>query len=83
MLDEGGVTAFGPITQREFLLNMGIQHRVDALKQNANEKQIESIDYSFSMLTDEDKMGKRFKFLAVVPEVLKEFLAKFPPAAFS
>lgn len=82
MQQEGGVITFGPITQREFLLNMGIKHRVDALKQNANDQQKESIDYSLRMMTDDDKMGSRFKFLAVLPQVLQDFLQKHPPAAF-
>lgn len=83
MQEDGGVVTFGPITQRQFLLNMGVQHRVDALKQNASDQQKESIDYSFRMMTDEDKMGSRFKFLAVAPKVLSEFLTKYPPAAFT
>lgn len=82
MVQEGGVVTFGPTTQRDFLLKMGIQHRIDALKQNATDQQKESIDYSFHMLTDPDKMGNRFKFLAVLPEVLRDFLEKYPPAAF-
>lgn len=83
MQQEGGVVTFGPIAQRQFLLNMGIEHRVEALKENANDKQKESIDYSFHMMTDEDKMGSRFKFLAVAPAVLSDFLEKYPPAAFT
>lgn len=82
MTEDGGVITFGPVTQKKFLLDMGIEQRVAVLKKNADEKQKESIDYGFHMMTDDDQMGSRFKFLAVVPAVLQEFLKKFTPAGF-
>lgn len=82
MKEEGGIVTFGPIAQRDFLLGMGIEHRMQALKEKADEKQKESLDYGFHMMLDENKMGKRFKFLAVVPAVLQDFLKKYPPAGF-
>lgn len=82
MEEDGGVITFGPITQKQFLLRMGIEQRVAALKQKADGKQRESLDYGFHMMTDDDKMGERFKFFAVVPAVLRDFLNKYPPAGF-
>lgn len=82
MKEDGGVITFGPITQKKFLFGMGIEQRVAALKEKADGKQMEGIDYGFHMMTDEDKMGERFKFMAVVPAVLEDFLNRYPPAGF-
>lgn len=65
-------------------MKMGIEHRVNKLKESTNdESQIKSIDYSYSMMTDEDKMGRRFKFLSLAPTTLGPILTKYPVVGFS
>jgi len=76
------ILAFGPINQRDFLLNMGIEHRLKKLKENAREDQMKSLEYSYQMMTDPDKMGTRFKFLALLPASLEKILKKFPATGF-
>lgn len=73
---------FGPVTQKQFLVGSGIEHRINALKRNADEAQTEALSYCFHMLTDDDKMGNRFKLLALLPAVLEDLLEKYPPAGF-
>jgi NADH dehydrogenase [ubiquinone] 1 alpha subcomplex assembly factor 7 len=80
--EAGGVIAFGPITQRDFLLKMGIEHRYKALEANAKPEQLEGLKYGFRMMTDKDQMGERFKFLALVPSVLEKILEKYPVVGF-
>ncbi|XP_065172229.1 LOW QUALITY PROTEIN: protein arginine methyltransferase NDUFAF7 homolog, mitochondrial [Atheta coriaria] len=82
---QGGTITFGPVTQREFLLSLGMQQRLEKLKQieGVTDETRKVLDSSFAMLTDEAQMGKRFKFLAVMPAVLQEFLKKFPPVGFT
>jgi NADH dehydrogenase [ubiquinone] 1 alpha subcomplex assembly factor 7 len=80
--EAGGVIAFGPITQRDFLLKMGIEHRYKALEANAKPEQLEGLKYGYQMMTDKDQMGERFKFLALVPSVLEKILEKYPVVGF-
>lgn len=61
---------------------MGIEYRLTKLKEQANENQIKSLDYSFKMMTDPDKMGHRFKFLALAPSVLDKILKRYPLTGF-
>ncbi|KAK5638233.1 hypothetical protein RI129_012528 [Pyrocoelia pectoralis] len=77
------VLVYGPVSQRTFLMNMGIECRLENLRKNAKPEQIESLDYSYGMLVDPDKMGDRFKFLAVVPSTLSVILNKYPICGFS
>lgn len=47
-----------------------------------SEKEISSLKTGFQMMTDEEKMGCCFKFLALYPLVLKDYLIKKPPPGF-
>lgn len=80
--EPGGVIGFGPITQRDFLLKMGIEHRFKALKENARPEQLEGLQFGYKMMTESDQMGERFKFLALLPAVLEKMLEKYPVAGF-
>lgn len=83
--DEVGEKALsiGPIPQKVFLHNMGIDVRMEVLKKKcSSEKEAKWIEAGYKMLTDPTQMGERFKFFALFPNVLREFLYKFPVAGF-
>lgn len=61
---------------------MGIEHRFKKLQETASDKQKESLQFGYRMMTDDDQMGQRFKFFALLPSVLKDLLQKYPPAGF-
>jgi SAM-dependent MidA family methyltransferase len=65
----GGV-AHGPVTQRDFLLGLGLAERAARLKQNASPEQAHALDAALERLTDPAPtgMGALFKVLAVTPE---------------
>ena len=73
----------GPIEQGKFLNNMGMNLRLKMLLKSCKNEQDEKILVSaYNMLTDDDKMGSRYKCLAAFPLVLKEHLTKYPVAGF-
>ncbi|XP_070843544.1 protein arginine methyltransferase NDUFAF7, mitochondrial isoform X1 [Chaetodon trifascialis] len=63
----GGVACLGPVTQRNFLKNMGIDSRMQVLLRNCSDastrKQLIS---SYDMLTNAAKMGERFHFFSLL-----------------
>ncbi|KAL3272257.1 hypothetical protein HHI36_022738 [Cryptolaemus montrouzieri] len=82
-LEGDKVLAFGPVLQRDFLMKMGIEHRFKSLEKNASKTQLEALKFGYEMMLDEKQMGKRFKFLSLLPAVLKKILDKYPVAGFS
>ncbi|KAG8223898.1 hypothetical protein J437_LFUL001978 [Ladona fulva] len=83
--DEVGEKAIsiGPVPQQVFLRNMGIDVRMEVLKKKcSSEKEAKWIEAGYRMLTDPAQMGERFKFFALFPNVLRQFLYKFPVAGF-
>lgn len=62
-----GVACLGPVTQRKFLKNMGIDSRMQVLLRNCSDastrKQLIS---SYDMLTNPAKMGERFHFFSLL-----------------
>ncbi|CAB3383941.1 Hypothetical predicted protein [Cloeon dipterum] len=75
---------FGPVTQEKFLNSLGIQVRLNILLQNdglsAEQKAI--LKSGVEMMTDASKMGERFKFFSMFPNVLGEHLGKYPVLGF-
>ncbi|XP_044763454.1 protein arginine methyltransferase NDUFAF7 homolog, mitochondrial [Coccinella septempunctata] len=82
-LEGDKVIAFGPVTQKDFLNRMGIEHRYRALENIASKEQMEALRMSYKMMMDEDQMGKRFKFMCLVPAVLEKIVGKYPVVGFS
>lgn len=75
--------SFGPVTQRHFLKQLGVDARLMMLLRNAPDtRSKEAIISGYRMITDEDKMGCCFKLLALFPAVLKDHLKKWPVAGF-
>ncbi|KAK9511470.1 hypothetical protein O3M35_000118 [Rhynocoris fuscipes] len=75
--------SLGPITQRTFLSNMHIDTRLKMLLAKCpNMETQNNLLSGYHMLTDQDKMGDRFKMMAFFPLVLTEFIKKFPVAGF-
>jgi len=55
-----------PLTQRVFLKNMGIDNRLKSLlNENKDTKTREKIVRGYEYITDNEKMGKRFKVMAM------------------
>ncbi|XP_035268574.1 protein arginine methyltransferase NDUFAF7, mitochondrial [Anguilla anguilla] len=74
----GRVACFGPVAQRTFLQNMGIDVRLQVLLQNSPDASTRAqLTRGFDMLTDPAKMGDRFKFFALLNH---NRLAPPPPA---
>lgn len=60
-----GVRVSGPITQREFLLSLGVEQRADRLIVNSTLKQQEEIVSGFRRLIENDQMGELFKVIVL------------------
>lgn len=73
---------FGPIDQRDFLLQLGIDVRLEMLMRKISDEEKKELKSGYHMIVDEDKMGRCFKLLAIFPSVLKEHLTKWPVTGF-
>jgi NADH dehydrogenase [ubiquinone] 1 alpha subcomplex assembly factor 7 len=60
-----GAAVYGPVTQRDFLLALGIVAREAALAKNATPEQREAIRSGVKRLIDPAQMGSLFKVLAL------------------
>ena len=65
MVAASGVKTFGPTTQRDFLLRLGIETRVNILQQHATSSEALDIEIAFRRLVDKNQMGELFKVLAL------------------
>ena len=80
-----GVAVADAIGQGEFLINMGIQHRLAALLANCeSEEQQEVLFESYERLVEDDQMGAIYKVMGIVHESVDAAspgsLAGFTPA---
>ncbi|XP_029318457.1 protein arginine methyltransferase NDUFAF7, mitochondrial [Cottoperca gobio] len=63
----GGVACLGPLTQRMFLKNMGIDSRMQVLLRNCSDPSTrKQLIGSYNMLTDPGEMGERFLFFGLL-----------------
>ena len=75
------VATYGPVTQRQFLTQLGIEVRCNLLKEN-NPKIAEELSKSLDLLISPEGMGHRFKFLCMFPKTMHEIHSIHPPAGF-
>lgn len=69
---EGKATAWGPVTQGEFLQRLGISIRAEALTRNATPQQAENIMTAVQRLIAPDQMGSLFKVLCLSKQELSQ-----------
>ncbi|KAI5957183.1 hypothetical protein KGF54_000111 [Candida jiufengensis] len=69
-LTENLVEIQGPVTQGEWLHNIGIGYRIDSLlKQNSDNEELQDKIYgAYKRLVDDEEMGKVYKFMALLPK---------------
>merc|ERR1712072_555756 len=73
----------GPITQRTWLKNMGIDQRLkNLMAENKETGMREKLVRGYEYMTDNEKMGQRFKVMAVVPKGRAEFGEQLPVTGF-
>ncbi len=65
-LHEGGAVTFGPITQRHYLLSMGLETRAANLAQKATPAERKVIAHATERLAGEKEMGNLFKVMAAL-----------------
>ncbi|XP_077298135.1 protein arginine methyltransferase NDUFAF7 homolog, mitochondrial [Arctopsyche grandis] len=73
----------GPVTQKDFLLSMQAGARIQVLSENSSQEERDMLKSGFEMLTEDDQMGKRFKFMAFFPTINDEHYKKFPILGFN
>lgn len=63
----GGVACLGPLPQRAFLKNMGIDARMQVLLRNcSDDSSRKQLIHSYDMLTNPARMGQRFHFFSLL-----------------
>ncbi len=63
-----GTTPWGPVSQGDFLIALGIRERAAALRARARAQQASAIDSALERLTSTDGMGDLFRVLAATPD---------------
>ncbi len=62
-LRQGGAAAWPGLTQRDFLLAMGLEARIAALKARADTRMADMLQRAMARLVDESQMGNLFKVM--------------------
>lgn len=73
---------FGPVDQGTFMKRMKAEARLEALLETCRDENKDALRSGLDMLTNPEKMGKRFKFFSSFPRVLEGHLSKFPVNGF-
>jgi len=64
-----GMNFFGPITQRNFLINLGARERLEILKKSANSEKIKNdLEEGLNRVIENSQMGELFKVCAISPK---------------
>ena len=64
-----GMDFFGPISQRNFLINLGALERLEILKKSTNSEKIKSdLDEGLLRVIENSQMGELFKVCAISPK---------------
>ncbi|XP_058800813.1 protein arginine methyltransferase NDUFAF7 homolog, mitochondrial [Phymastichus coffea] len=74
---------YGPVTQQEFLVEMGINVRLMNLLKTATPEQKKQLESGYKKITGSEEMGNCFKVVSMFPTVLKDHLKRFPVHGFS
>nr|SVE74196.1 EOG090X06OK [Daphnia barbata] len=75
---------YGTVDQKDFLVRMGIDMRLEQLLASCrNEALARDLKSAHRMLTDPNEMGSKFKFLALYPSVMESILERYPPPGFA
>ncbi|XP_014230213.1 protein arginine methyltransferase NDUFAF7 homolog, mitochondrial [Trichogramma pretiosum] len=74
---------FGPVTQKDFLTELGINIRLANLCKNATPAQRKQLEHGYNKIVGDDEMGTCFKVVAMFPNVLKDHFKKFPVYGFN
>ena len=76
------VLCFGPVSQKDFLSELGINVRLMNLLKNADSKQRKQLEFGYNKIVGDEEMGTCFKVLSMFPNVLRDHLKKFPVYGF-
>ena len=68
---EAGAMPHGPISQREFLLSLGLRERAAKLADSAGDTTRKALDAAVARLTGAEQMGELFKVLAITQRGLR------------
>ena len=63
----------GPITQKEFLINLGIKSRFENLAKNKSATERRHLFTQFERLVSSSHMGQAFKVMILYSENMKSF----------
>ena len=60
---------FGPVSQRNFLINLGALERLEILKKSTNSEKIKNdLDEGLNRVIENSQMGELFKVCAISPK---------------
>lgn len=74
---------YGPVTQQEFLVELGVNVRLMNLLKNATPEQKKQLESGYNKIVGSEEMGNCFKVVSMFPAVLEGILRKNPVHGFS
>jgi len=78
------VMAYGPVEQAAFLTSLGLEIRKERLIEHCKDREEmkKGIEEAYRVLTAEDEMGRRFKFMSIFPATMNPIHDVTPPVGF-